>query len=483
MQDDYVGPLSKDWVATQFPGELIDRVFQSCTIPPHVAGATAVEAVLYLTVTSTAHVSDPITTVPPASSPSIRPAKTTSPKSSLQLGSEPDLQDPPNPSIGPKPATVIAPVISSLPGAVFPLSSGLRELPSKGLLTVADSSSVPIANGQQSVSDIAVDIQPQRVASSLQTAAVSVPGVTHASQAYPAGPEFTSGYVIGTQTLVPGGPPISISGYQISLPSEAAPQASGVPVAVVLAPAPDTQSQTGNAGLGNYIMSGLGESMPATSFYPTSQNSASLYVFGTQTLTPGGPPITVSGTEISLASEETQLVVGTGNGAQTVTTDISGFITSRLSGSKAAITTDTGLPNSASTYVTGAQSLIPGGPAITVSGTRISLASNGREIIIGTGSEVQTKTTAIGGYAVSSLDGSALATSSGLTPTKNSTAEISTGSTTRNGNTASTSGGSSTTMSSSLPATTGAAPSSRPVRFQALQLLAAVWCIWVLYRV
>jgi len=344
---------------------------------------------------------------------------------------------------------------------------------------------VPVANGQQSVSDIVVDIQTQRIASSLQIPAVSAPRVTHASQTYPAGPEFTSGYVVGTQTLVPGGPPISISGNLISLPSEATPQASDVPVAVILAPAPDTQSQTENAGIGNYIMGGLGESMPANSFYPTSQNSAFLYVFGTQTLTPGGPPITVSGTEISLASEETQLVVGTGNGAQTETTDISGFITSRLSGSKAAITTDTGLLNSASIRVTGAQPLIPGGPAITVSGTRISLASNGREILIGTGSEAQTKTTAIGGYGLSSLDGSALATtgSSGLKPSKTSTAEISIGSTTtRDGNTASTSSGS-TTMPSNLPATTGAAPSSRPIRFQALQLLAAVWCIRVLYHV
>jgi hypothetical protein len=476
MQDDFrLDPFSADWVATQFPGELIDIVFKSCTLPQTVAPATAVRAVSYLIVTSTAHVSDPITTVPPTSSRGSRPAETASLRSLVQPASEPDLPDPPNPSRDPNPVSAVSPVTSLLPEAAFPLPSGLRELPSKGLQTVADPSAVPTANGQQSVPEIVVNIPTQQVASSLQTSAISVPRVTPVIQTYPAGPEFTSGYVIGTQTLVPGGPPISVSGIQISLPSKAAPEASNVPVAVVLAPASDGQPQTGDAGLGNYIMSGLGESMPATSLYPTSRNSATLYVFGTQTLTPGGPPITVSGTEISLASGETQLVVGTGNGARTVTTDISGFITSALSGSKTAIPTDTGPPKSASTHVTGAQPLIPGGPAITVSGTRISLASNGREIIIGTGSEVQTMTTAMSGYYI--------ATSSGLNPSPNSTAEISTGSTTRDGNTAPTSGGSTTMSSNLLPATTGAARSSRPARFQALQLLATICCIWVLYHV
>lgn len=146
-------------------------------------------------------------------------------------------------------------------------------------------------------------------------------------------------------------------------------------------------------------MNGLAESTVATIPYPTGQTAASVYILGTQTLTPGGPPITASGEEISLANGETLLVVGTGSEAQIQTTGIAGFIASSLSGSPAAPTTDTGQPNSVLAYIIGTQTLVPGGPAITVSGAQISLAPSGTEIILGTGGQMQTKKTAISGYS------------------------------------------------------------------------------------
>jgi hypothetical protein len=541
LQDEYnLPPLGPHEVATEFPGQLIDSVFHSCILGIQAAPATQIQAVSFLTETSTAHVSDPISTLPSVSSPNSRSAETASLRSLLQPASRPDAPQSPNPTstnpsavtrpvdkssatlpssvpagnptLNPEQPTEAAPVIQSLPKSVS-VPSGHHETGPKsttGLLQAADSSSVPIASVQQSVSGIAHDTQRQ-TGSSFQTPAAPVAIITSQGRTYTAGPEFTSGYVLGTQTLVPGGPAITVSGTPISLPTMNVPETSNAPVAIITsggttyaAGSPFTSgyifgTQTLVPGGPAITVSGTKISLPSGSVpqnigvpaaivtsggktYTAGPQFTSGYVFGTQTLVPGGPPITVSGIQISLPSGP--LVPITGNQAQTETTDMGGYIMSGLGGSMLASSSYPVGQNSASAYIFGTQILMPGGLAVTVSGTQVSLAPNGREIVVGTGTQAQTKTTGIGGYIVSSLGGSVLLTSSGLNPSQ-STAQTSTGSTTSRGrDTASTSGGSATanggrtTLASNLPSTTGAASYTRQVGLKALQLSAALWCLW-----
>lgn len=139
-------------------------------------------------------------------------------------------------------------------------------------------------------------------------------------------------------------------------------------------------------------------------------NSASTYVVEAQTLRPGGPAITVSGTRISLASDTAAVVVGS------ETSVISRFMPTRAveparpksdSPQPATLTINgiTVIPNSASVYVLETQTLEPGGPAITVSGTRISLASNAATVVVGSQTSALSKTMGIGDYVWAGLAG------------------------------------------------------------------------------
>ncbi|GAB7336341.1 hypothetical protein MBLNU13_g09076t1 [Cladosporium sp. NU13] len=139
-------------------------------------------------------------------------------------------------------------------------------------------------------------------------------------------------------------------------------------------------------------------------------NSASTYVVEAQTLRPGGPAITVSGTRISLASDTAAVVVGS------ETSVISRFMPTHAveparpksdSPQPATLTINgiTVIPNSASAYVLLTQTLQPGRPAITVSGTRISLASNAATVVVGSQTSALSRTMGIGDYVWAGLAG------------------------------------------------------------------------------
>ncbi|KAG6999235.1 hypothetical protein G7Y79_00036g071910 [Physcia stellaris] len=170
-----------------------------------------------------------------------------------------------------------------------------------------------------------------------------------------------SEYIIGSQTLIPGGPAITVSGTLISL----APSASAI------------------------VIDGSTKSIPTPSVtsapvltinnQPVTANSASEYIIGSQTLIPGGPAITVSGTLISLAPSASAVVIGD-----------STEILSSPSVTAAPVLTINNQPvtaNSASEYIIQGQTLIPGGPAITVSGTPISLAPSASDVVVGSSTE------------------------------------------------------------------------------------------------
>lgn len=181
---------------------------------------------------------------------------------------------------------------------------------------------------------------------------------TVGSQTIKIGP--SSVVVVGTQTLSPGGPAITVGGTPVSLaPSATAIVIGGttsiLPQAVTTAAAPPPVLTIGSTTL-------------------TANAATQFFVAPGQTLTPGGA-VTVSGTVISLASSASFLVIGgstqllpTATPAVTVAPEI-----------VVGGTTFTG--NSGSSFVIGGQTLAPGS-VITVSGTTISLNPSGGSVII-----------------------------------------------------------------------------------------------------
>ena len=97
-------------------------------------------------------------------------------------------------------------------------------------------------------------------------------------------------------------------------------------------------------------------------------DSSSRFVIETRTLEAGGPAITHDGHTISLGSSASNIII-----------DSSTFSIARL-----PVITIT--PEDAPVLV-GSQTLTPGGPAITVSGTRVSLEPSASKVVIGTSTE------------------------------------------------------------------------------------------------
>jgi hypothetical protein len=121
--------------------------------------------------------------------------------------------------------------------------------------------------------------------------------------------------------------------------------------------------------------------LPATTL---TANSASQYVAGTQTLIPGGSAISISGTAISLAPSGTVVVVG-GSSTMKIVPTAAYYATGPPAITLAGTTLTA---NSASQYVVDTQTMIQGGPAITVSGTVMALAPSGTAIILGGSSTI-----------------------------------------------------------------------------------------------
>ena len=132
-------------------------------------------------------------------------------------------------------------------------------------------------------------------------------------------------------------------------------------------------------------------------------NPSSRFVIGSQTLQPGGPAITHDGHIISLGSPI--IVIDS-------STDVSSVLPTKITlllNAAPVLTLGDQLvtANSASGYTVGSQTLVPGGPAITFSGTRISLAPSASDIIIGSSTE------ALGSIILGGFGPSRTATSTG----------------------------------------------------------------------
>jgi hypothetical protein len=168
-------------------------------------------------------------------------------------------------------------------------------------------------------------------------------------------------FIVSGQTLAPGAPAITVSGTTLSLASSA----SFLVVDGVTSVIPNPAAPTINVG--NNV------------FTPLSASSGLSFIIGDQTLMPGGPAITFSGTTLSLAPSASFVVV------DGVTSSLAP--SSLQAGNSPVITIGndviSALPElSGPTFVIDGQTLVPGGPEITVSSTTLSLAHSASFIVI-----------------------------------------------------------------------------------------------------
>jgi len=193
------------------------------------------------------------------------------------------------------------------------------------------------------------------------------------------------GYIVSSQVLSPGGTAIEVSGTTYSL------AASGNTVFVDGAPAAiKTAAPNGPTSIANAVDTPSPVVFGGATATPFIAGG---YILASQILSPGGTAVEVSGTTYSLATS--------GN-----TVFIDGRPTEYQSPTVAPLTVGSQTFNAAAASVTplvvASQTLVPGGSAITVSGTTYSLPSSETDNIVVNG---QTTTLAqISGAAVLSAD-------------------------------------------------------------------------------
>ncbi|MCJ1472704.1 hypothetical protein MMC13_001353 [Lambiella insularis] len=103
-----------------------------------------------------------------------------------------------------------------------------------------------------------------------------------------------------------------------------------------------------------------------------SMNADSAYLFGSQTLAPGGPALTFSGTTISLGLSGNNII---NNGMTSPL--VSPYTQPVITLGSLAVT-----PAASSAYLINGHTLVPGGPALTLSGSTLSLPSAGSNILL-----------------------------------------------------------------------------------------------------
>jgi hypothetical protein len=172
-------------------------------------------------------------------------------------------------------------------------------------------------------------------------------------------------FVIGDQTLAPGRPAITISGTTLSLASSAAFVVVNGVTSTIANPSASSSTTPPTITIGNDVISALPES------------SGPSFILGLQTLLPGGPAITVSGTTLSLAPSASFVVI---NG---VTSTLTNPAAAQITAPPLTIgdVTFRPLPGTGTAYLIGSILLTPGGSIVTAS-TTISLASGATALVI-----------------------------------------------------------------------------------------------------
>jgi hypothetical protein len=109
-------------------------------------------------------------------------------------------------------------------------------------------------------------------------------------------------------------------------------------------------------------------------------NAQTEYVIADETLSPGGEPLTISGTTIALAPSATALII---NGETSSITPLFGDVYTSTVAAALTFKDHVYTPNRAGYIVIGpGTTLVPGGAPITVDGTTLSLEHSGTAIVV-----------------------------------------------------------------------------------------------------
>jgi hypothetical protein len=226
----------------------------------------------------------------------------------------------------------------------------------------------------------------------------------------------TSSIVIGTNTILPGSAPVTVSGTPVSLAPSASAVIIGSSVIVLPTanPAPNGNSGGTPPAPGSQVVTIGGATLTPT--------ASSQLVVGTQTLTPGGAAVTVSGTTYSLPSAGSSIIV---NGNTVALPSINPALSTP--GSPSPIASQVTIAAGSSSYdfsVTGTdlvisgQTLVPGGSAVTIGGTVMSLPSGGGQVVIGSSTIPLAQTTVdVGGVIYTAWAGPTSSESGAVGPT------------------------------------------------------------------
>ncbi|KAG9592220.1 hypothetical protein KCU77_g8255, partial [Aureobasidium melanogenum] len=171
-------------------------------------------------------------------------------------------------------------------------------------------------------------------------------------------PNPSSEYIVGSQTLVPGGPAITIGRTTYSL----------APSATAVIQNGQTQSLAPVASVSVVQKITLGSSV-------ITANPSDGFVYASQTISAGGPAVTADGNTYSLAtSGATTYIVENGVTQQPIIPQTAAAV---LTLGNSAVTA-----NSNSVFVIGSQTLEAGSSAIVVGETTYSLATSGSSTLV-----------------------------------------------------------------------------------------------------
>lgn len=229
----------------------------------------------------------------------------------------------------------------------------------------------------------------------------SPPAITVRSQIITA--DSLGQYLFGSQTLTPGGI-ITIAGTTISLAPGGTEAIVGSSTEVLRPEIISTH--LGKEGYGNAGVPKITSPAITIGSQTITADSLGQYVFGSQTMTPGGV-IKIAGTTVSLAPGRTGALVG--SSTEVLGPEIIGDHSGKESYGNAngpeitsppaiVIGNQTITADSSGQYVFGSHTLTPGG-VVTIAGTTVSLAPDGSEAI------VVSSTEGLGQYIIGGLGG------------------------------------------------------------------------------
>lgn len=183
--------------------------------------------------------------------------------------------------------------------------------------------------------------------------------------------EKSGGYIISSQTLIPGGAPITVAGTPVSLPPSTSALVFGATTII-------HKANSGALLFGSQVL---------------EPDHTGGYILGSRTLVPGQAPMTINGTPLSLAPSASALIIG----SETLTPrPLPSFPTVILNQA-------TVQANTASEIPIAGQTLVPGAPPISIDGQPVSLAPGESQVVIG--SSTKTLSSADSGLASLILQG------------------------------------------------------------------------------